>query len=134
MIELELPYPPTVNHFKQVGRTIKTKRGKIYQQRFDSDQTKRFYYEVWAKVRSQIGQKSNPMGLDATISCEVCIDLYPPDKRLRDVDNVIKPTLDALQKAGVLVNDNQICRLLVERKSIIPHGQIIVRITPYEPK
>lgn len=62
----------------------------------------------------------------ASIALEM--DIYPPDKRKRDIDNGIKPTLDALQKAGVYDDDNQIARLLVTRMVIIPQGQIIVRI------
>jgi crossover junction endodeoxyribonuclease RusA len=68
--------------------------------------------------------------IEATISVE--IDLHAPDRRKRDIDNTIKPTLDALQKAGLILDDNQIACLLVTRKVIMAQGQIIVRIKPYD--
>jgi crossover junction endodeoxyribonuclease RusA len=126
-IEITLPYPPSVNHYKTIGKIVRTKKGKIYQQRINSEDTKRFYYEVWCKIRSK-----NAIGaFSATISLEVTIDLHPPDKRRRDIDNGIKIILDSLQRGGLISDDNQICRLLVTRMSIIKHGQIIVRIKPY---
>lgn len=129
MIEIELPYPPTVNHYKRIGRMIKTKRGKIYQQRLDSDKTKSFYYNVWIKVRSLIGSGAIKSFADATISVE--IDVYPPDKRKRDIDGILKVCLDSMQKAGLYDDDYQIARLLVTRMPNFPQGKIIVRITEY---
>jgi crossover junction endodeoxyribonuclease RusA len=125
MIEITLPYPPSVNCYKTVGRTITTKRGKIYQARVNSEATKRFYFETWMLVR-QKGFKS--LG-DALISFEV--DVYPPDKRRRDLDNILKVTLDALQKANVYDDDSQISRLVVQRRDMIDQGKLIVRIKPY---
>lgn len=124
MIEITLPYPPTVNHFKRTGRILTTKSGKQYQPRVNTDATKRFYYEVWMLVR-----QSGLEGLgEATISLE--LDIYPPDKRKRDIDNVIKPTVDSLMRSGLFDDDSQIARLLVTRKVMISQGQIIVRIKP----
>ena len=42
---------------------------------------------------------------------EVRINIFPPDKRKRDIDNVLKCLLDAMEKAKVYKNDNQIIRL-----------------------
>jgi crossover junction endodeoxyribonuclease RusA len=123
MIEIMLPYAPTVNHYKAVGRLKTTKTGKIYQEKFTSAETKRFYFEVFLKCRAE-GVKSFD---SATISVEM--DVYPPDARRRDIDNVIKPTLDSLQKAGIFNDDYQVALLTVKRCSIIPQGQIFCRIT-----
>lgn len=127
MIELILPYPPSVNHYKRVGRTITTKTGKKFQSRVDSPLTKRFYYEVFmiARQKTQLGFQG------ATISLE--IDVFPPDKRKRDLDNILKVLIDALQKANLFDDDSQIARLLVTRRGIIDQGQIIVRMQPYVP-
>lgn len=127
MITLTLPYPPSVNHYKRAGRLTTTKSGKVFQPRINTDATKRFYYEVWMKVRVS-GFKS--LG-GAILSLEM--DVYPPDKRKRDIDNVIKPAIDSLMNSGLFDDDYQIARLIVTRCSIIEHGQIIVRIAPYEP-
>lgn len=128
-IELVLPYPPSVNHYKKRGQTKITKTGKTYQALVNTDATKRFYYEVWMIVRSQMGLKRIPMPLDATIDLEVCIDLHPPDNRRRDIDNTTKLIFDSLQRSGLIVDDNQIARLVVERMAVYsPQGKIILRI------
>lgn len=122
MIEITLPYPPSMNHYKRVGRLVTTKTGKIYQSRVNTALTTRFLWEVAALVR---GKGVESLG-GAPISLEV--DVYSPDKRRRDVDNILKVLLDALQHAKVYDDDNQIARLLVTRMSTIPKGQIVVRI------
>jgi crossover junction endodeoxyribonuclease RusA len=126
MIELILPYPPTVNHYKKVGATIKTKNGKDFQLRVTCPKTRVFYYEVWVKIRSlkATGRIVEP------IVTRLCLTLllYPPDKRKRDIDNVLKPTVDSLVKGGLIADDVQIDRLVIERCGIISQGQVIVRI------
>ena len=126
-IEITLPYPPSVNSYKRIGRTITTKRGKILQTRVNSPETLAFYIETINESRRK-GLKSFA---DATISLEVSIDIHPPNNRRSDIDNRVKVTLDALQHAKLIPDDYQIARLLVTRRSIIPQGQIIVRIKPY---
>lgn len=128
MITLILPYPPSVNHYKNVGQPKKTKSGKFYQPRFNSKETIAFYYQVWMLSRSQ----SSKFFTDATIPLEVAIDLHPPDKRRSDIDNRIKVILDSLQRANVIANDFQIARLKIERCSIVEGGQVIVRIESLE--
>ena len=125
MIELTLPYPPSVNHYKVMGRLKQSQNGKIYREMVNSPETKRFYYEVFMLVRQK-----PPKSFDsATISID--LDVCPPDARKRDIDNVAKPVLDALQKAGLYNDDNQVSRLLIQRCPIISQGQIIVRISEY---
>jgi Holliday junction resolvase RusA-like endonuclease len=46
---------------------------------------------------------------------EMSVRLFPADFRTRDIDNVLKPLLDALEHAQVFANDSQIARLTVER-------------------
>ncbi len=123
-ISIILSYPPNVNHYKRVGRIVTTKTGKLYQQKVNSDKTKYFFWETWMRIQKE-GLKS--FG-DATIRVEV--DVYPPDKRKRDLDGILKVLLDAMQKGGLYNDDYQIACLLVTRKTIIPQGQLIVRIKP----
>ena len=59
---------------------------------------------------------------------EVKICIHPKDRRKIDIDNRIKPCLDALQHANVFVDDEQIDRLIVERHGIVKDGQCIVTI------
>jgi crossover junction endodeoxyribonuclease RusA len=58
----------------------------------------------------------------------VVLHVYPPDKRRRDLDNAAKGILDALQHAGVYLDDSQIDRLTIVRKTVVTHGQILVEI------
>jgi len=121
--ELELPVPPSVNVYKKIGRLVKTKRGKMYQQRVNSPETIAFYYQVYMRIKAQ-GAKSFA---GATISVEV--QYFPASKRKSlDVDNLAKVLLDSMQHGGLYDDDKQIARLLIERKGIIPHGKVIVRI------
>jgi crossover junction endodeoxyribonuclease RusA len=60
----------------------------------------------------------------------VHIALFPPDKRKRDVDNVLKSLLDACEHAGCYENDNQIDELHVIRQEIIKGGACTIVILP----
>jgi len=127
MIELELPWPPSVNNYKQIGRMITTANGKLLQTRKNSPETNRYYYEAWVKIRALRGQDGLKLPLSAMISIEV--DAYPPDNKKRDLDNILKVLLDSLVRGGLIVDDSQVARLLVERKAIIPQGKVIIRVT-----
>lgn len=60
---------------------------------------------------------------------EVTVLLYPPDKRRRDIDNVLKALQDALQNAGVYVDDCQIQTLHVFKKEVQkPNGLAVVTV------
>ena len=129
MIELILPYPPSVNHYKTLGALRVTKQGGYYQPRINSDETKRFYFEVWHMIQQKKAKEGLKIIDDATIELEAVLWVHPPDKRRSDIDNRIKLVLDSLQRADVFINDYQISRLVVERKDIIKGGQIICRIS-----
>lgn len=58
------------------------------------------------------------------------IILHAPDKRVRDIDNVAKPTLDALVQAGLFNDDSQVDVLLIVRGIVIKGGAAQVSITP----
>ena len=62
---------------------------------------------------------------------EVCIDLYTA--RRQDVDNIIKPILDALAKAGVMNNDSQVYRISVEKfKCPLADQRVEIVVEGYE--
>jgi crossover junction endodeoxyribonuclease RusA len=58
----------------------------------------------------------------------VSIDAYPPDRKRRDIDNVLKALLDALRAAGVYDDDEQVDYLLIRRMNVIKGGRIIVTV------
>ena len=56
----------------------------------------------------------------------VVIEAFPPDKRKRDLDNVLKSLLDSLTHAGVWEDDSQIQDLRIYKATIA--GMVKVRI------
>jgi crossover junction endodeoxyribonuclease RusA len=123
MIELTLPYAPSVNHYKTVGRLTRTKTGKLYQQRINSSETHTYYHQVWGivKLRQLESFKAARLKMD--------VGIYPPDHRKRDIDGILKVLLDSLQRAGLYDDDNQIDRLLVTRHEVYaPNGKIVVKL------
>lgn len=56
------------------------------------------------------------------------ITVYPPDRRRRDIDNVQKSLLDALQHGGAYHDDSQIVRLEIEKREPVRGGKTIVSI------
>ena len=127
-LELILPWPPSVNHYKKVGRIVKTKTGKLYQQRKNTDETKTFYFLTYQQAKLQMPSEWLKFAISETISFEIDVDLHPPNKRLYDLDNRLKVLLDGLVHAHVIKDDSQITRLLVQKMDIIEHGKVIVRI------
>jgi hypothetical protein len=79
MIELILPYAPSVNNYKRIGRLRTLKSGAVYQTRVNTEATTRFYWKVWIITRAR---QLKSLG-DALIDLEV--DVYAPDNRRRDL-------------------------------------------------
>ena len=58
----------------------------------------------------------------------VSIEAFPPDRRRRDIDNLLKALGDSLQHGGAFPDDSQIVWLLIEKAQVVPGGKVIVRI------
>lgn len=58
---------------------------------------------------------------------EISIDAYPPDRRRRDLDNILKPIFDVLEEYGALENDSQIDILTVRRRG--KGGYVTIRLS-----
>ena len=56
------------------------------------------------------------------------VEVFPPDHRRRDIDNVVKALLDALQRGRAYADDSQIVRLSIEKHQPVEGGKTIVRI------
>jgi crossover junction endodeoxyribonuclease RusA len=111
MIELELPFPPSVNHYyRRVGqRTLISREGRRFRERVCS-----------LLAATGIKPLTGPLRVE--------IEVYPPDRLRRDIDNVQKALLDALEHGGAFRDDNQIVELKTERRGCVPSGRTIVRI------
>ena len=110
-IQLQLPYPPSVNHYW----------GQAGNHRFIGKKGKEF--------RAQVMDAANEAGIQALEGrLAVHIALFPPDKRKRDVDNVLKPLLDACEHAGCYENDSQIDELHITRRDVIKDGACTIII------
>lgn len=114
MLELHLPYPPSVNHIYRRSRY-----GGVYL----SKETVTFKKEVWLLAKEK---KISMFSKDKFLSIE--IDMHPPDKRKRDIDNINKQIFDALMFSGIIFDDSQFVELKVSKKNIIKGGLVIVRI------
>ena len=112
MIRLKLPYPPTINNYF----------GLHGHRRYLTPKAKAFKSQVSDAV---IEHRAPKLG---TARIEMHITLCPPDKRIRDIDNVLKCCIDALCQAGVYDDDSQVDVLLVQRGPITKGGSCIVDI------
>jgi len=54
----------------------------------------------------------------------VAFDAYPPDRRRRDGDNLIKAPLDCLVHAGLLLDDHLVRRVSLELHEADPPGRL----------
>jgi|TARA_R110000822_G_C15180778_1_gene480350 crossover junction endodeoxyribonuclease RusA len=77
-------------------------------------------------VVTQVEEDGQDLGLEGKLS--VSIELFEPNKRRRDIDNLIKPLLDALEAANVFVNDFQINSLSICRAGYKSGGLMKVKI------
>ena len=80
--------------------------------------------------RAEVGRIIKELGIDKNVDCrlELTVELYCPDKRRRDIDNLIKPLLDALEAANVFVNDEQFDSIHITRAGYEKPGRMRVTI------
>ncbi|MDD5598718.1 MAG: RusA family crossover junction endodeoxyribonuclease [Victivallaceae bacterium] len=111
-MEFELPYPPSVNHYyRHVGpRVLISRAGRKYRE------------TVITRFRS--------CGIEALNGdIELWLEAYPPDRRRRDLDNLMKCVLDSLQHAGAYHDDSQIVRITAEKhEPLPPDGMLYIRM------
>jgi len=97
VIELTLPWPPTVNTYWRMWRN----RMVI------SDGGRKYRKAVWEQVIQQA------LGKRVRNRAVVTIQAFRPDNRRRDLDNLLKAVLDALTAAEVWDDDSQITDLRI---------------------
>jgi crossover junction endodeoxyribonuclease RusA len=113
-----LPWPPNVNHYWRAigrGRVVLSREGRTYRE-----------VAGW-ELLSQCAR--NGFG-KARVRVE--ITAYPPDRRRRDLDNLLKAPLDVCRHIGLYADDEQIDELRVVRGVIVPGGRLRVVVERME--
>lgn len=89
MIEITLPWPPTVNTYwrQYQGRVLISAKGREYRK----------------AVADQVLIQRAAKHIDYAMRVE--IEAFRPDRRRRDLDNLLKAILDSLTHAGVMEDD-----------------------------
>lgn len=105
---LELPWPPSVNHYWQ-----RSKHGNLFVSKA-GEQFRAAVVKLAATMKPMEGR------------LRLCIEVHPPDKIKRDLDNIEKATLDALTAAHVYLDDSQIDVKMSFRRDIVKGGKLVV--------
>jgi len=98
-----LPWPPSVNHYwRHVGsKVLISREGREYREAVKALSIA----HGWPRFGSH--------------RVSVHIEAWMPDKRRRDLDNVLKSALDSLTHAGVWDDDSQIDGLAIWRAPLL---------------
>jgi crossover junction endodeoxyribonuclease RusA len=115
MITLELPYPVSVNAYWLASGTRRyiSKRGRDF---------KNSVAEIW-KGSGHDGFGDSPVELN--------VILHPRDKRLMDIDNMLKCLGDSLQDAGCFTDDQQVWKITIQRGAQKKGGGCVVTIKEF---
>lgn len=113
---LVLPYPPSVNHYYRnvSGRTLISAAGRAYRVRVAVEMSLQRPKPIRGPMRGRLRLE---------------IEISPPDRRRRDLDNTIKAVQDSCQHAGLYLDDSQIDDIRIWRVTPKPGGQVRVRCT-----
>lgn len=111
-LTIMLPWPPSINHYwrrSPMGGNYISSDGKAYLQ------------HVALLLRQQ---RVRP--IDGPVSFKV--QLNPPNKRRRDLDNCLKVLIDAVTKGGALGDDFQIKHLEASMLNVVADGRAVVEL------
>lgn len=116
---LVLPIPPTVNHYYGVrgrgGKFIKW-AGQMFR----------------ASVMLAVTNGGYIWRFNEDDRLKVWVVINFPTKRKSDIDNRLKPLLDALEAARLFPNDSQIDKLVIHRGPVRKGGQCAVYVDVIE--
>lgn len=110
-ISLLLPYPPSVNRYWRsvAGRVLISADGRAYRSAVGH-----------SVMTSRAAGRAPGSPLQGRLC--VCVTLFPPDRRRRDLDNTLKSLLDSCTHAGLWEDDSQIDDLRVIRATVAAGG------------
>ena len=108
-MNIVLPYPPTVNTYwrKFNNRMVISPKGRQY---------RKDVMQILEGCETLHGR------------LKVTIIATMPDRRKRDLDNILKSLLDAMDHAGVFDDDEQIDQLHVFRNGVEKPGYVAISI------
>lgn len=118
---LTLPWPPSSNtHWRHViaqgrSKTLISAKGRAYRSAVRTA-------AIMARVAG--AQLDGPLA--------VTLEASPPDRRRRDLDNMLKALLDACTHAGLWLDDSQIDDLRIVRCPVVAGGHMQVTVTQLE--
>lgn len=114
---IELPFPPSANSYwrRNGNRYFISTKGTAYR-KYVIEHCKIYYGFFSADER-----------------LSMIVDVYPPDRRKRDLGNLDKCLADSLQHAGVYPDDYQIDELTYKRMPI-NDGKVVVRLSVIDMK
>ena len=116
MIELDIPAaPPSVNRIWRNGQ------GKTYL----SKEAVEFYQIVKWTVRERVPKDWRYYRVEIVVE---------PRSRRGDVDNKIKPTLDALTKAGFWPDDDRVAFVSCHFGKVNRNGRTLIRVSRMDKK
>lgn len=116
-MKFTLPKPPSINHI--YGYTAKGGFARSYITREGKE---------WFEAAGRIVSNKNRKPISSEM--EIYVELHTA--RAQDVDNILKPILDLLQKYGVIENDRLVYRLTVEKfKAPVADEHVCVEIMGY---
>jgi len=114
-MELVLPFPPSVNHYwrKWRNRMVISPEGREYRTAV-----------CGLLAPGGGGIRRPPMGGRIALA----MDAFPPDRRRRDLDNLLKCSQDSLAHAGIYEDDSQIDMLVIRRRRPVKGGRLDVQV------
>jgi len=124
-INFRLSYPPSVNtYYRAYNQAFRGGKGMTV---LLSERGRKYKNLAQAELLEQNVRRGDP---DARYS--VLIDMYPKDRRKRDVDNILKPLLDVMEEYGVLPDDSQVDILTVRRRG--RGDYVTIRLSEIDPE
>ncbi|MCC7419830.1 MAG: RusA family crossover junction endodeoxyribonuclease [Planctomycetaceae bacterium] len=121
-VTISLPWPPSTNHYWG-NRIIFPRQGKPFVSTYLTARAKEFQNAVEARILHRFG-RIRP--LDCRLAVTIVANV--PDRRTRDLSNLLKATEDALTHCDVWTDDGLIDRITIERGTVKKGGELLVTI------
>ncbi len=110
---LTLPFPPSINNY--YGRRVGV---GVYVKKHVKDYKDLVFYTVKPKVKVFYGEHL----------IKLSVNIFPPDNRTHDMDNLFKCLFDVIQMLGIIDNDKQIRELFVKYSPPVKEGKLEIFI------